>query len=62
MIYYPIPLHLQPCFRDLGGAAGDLPHSEAASAQVLSLPLYPELTADQQEQVLDAIAAFYETR
>jgi dTDP-4-amino-4,6-dideoxygalactose transaminase len=55
-IHYPIPVHLQPAFKDLGYAAGDFPHSEAAAREVLSLPMFPELTAAQQEVVVAAIA------
>jgi dTDP-4-amino-4,6-dideoxygalactose transaminase len=62
MVYYPIPLHLQPCFRDLGAKSGDFPQTEAAAESVLSLPLYPELTAAQQSEVVDAVAAFYAER
>ncbi len=51
-VYYPIPLHLQECFRSLGYGAGSLPETERAAAEVLSLPIYPELTADEQEAVI----------
>ncbi|HEY1679259.1 MAG TPA: DegT/DnrJ/EryC1/StrS family aminotransferase [Candidatus Sulfotelmatobacter sp.] len=50
-IHYPVPAHLQPAYSDLGYGSGDFPHSEAASKQVLSLPLYPELSADSVAEV-----------
>jgi hypothetical protein len=55
-IYYPKPLHLQTCFADLGYKAGMLPHSERASSEVLALPIYAELSAEDQEQVVRSIA------
>ncbi|HUG40841.1 MAG TPA: DegT/DnrJ/EryC1/StrS family aminotransferase [Longimicrobiales bacterium] len=55
-IYYPVPLHLQPCFSELGNAEGDFPVSERLAGEVLSLPVYPELTREQQERVIAAVA------
>jgi dTDP-4-amino-4,6-dideoxygalactose transaminase len=54
-LHYPIPIHLQPAHADLGYAPGDFPVSEAASREVLSLPIYPEMTARQLEQVVRAV-------
>ncbi|HYK82971.1 MAG TPA: DegT/DnrJ/EryC1/StrS family aminotransferase [Gemmatimonadales bacterium] len=58
-IYYPVPLHLQPCFRHLGYQAGQLPETERAAREVVSLPVYPELTREQLDYVIDAIRGFY---
>src|SRR5688500_3849302 len=58
-IYYPLPLHLQPCFAYLGYADGAFPESEKASREVISLPVYPELTSGQLEEVVDAVRGFY---
>ena len=58
-VYYPIPLHRQPCFSDLGYKEGSLPHAERASREVLSLPIYPELTTSQLDRVIDVIRGFY---
>jgi dTDP-4-amino-4,6-dideoxygalactose transaminase len=58
-VYYPLPLHLQPVFAELGYRPGDLPATEQACAEVLSLPIFPELTAEQQEYVVAQIQAFY---
>ena len=58
-IYYPIPLHLQECYRGLGCRKGDFPVSERAAEEVMSLPIYAELTEDQQAYVVRTIAEFY---
>jgi dTDP-4-amino-4,6-dideoxygalactose transaminase len=56
-IHYPIPVHLQPAHADLGHHAGDFPNAEAAAREVLSLPLFPEMTRDQVETVASAVSA-----
>ncbi len=58
-VYYPLPFHLQPCFRDLEYKEGQLPHSEAAAKETLALPIFPELSEAQQAYVVSQIAAFY---
>ena len=58
-IYYPVPIHLQAALRDLGHKPGDFPHAERAAAEVLALPLYPQLRDDEQQTVVEAIRAFY---
>jgi dTDP-4-amino-4,6-dideoxygalactose transaminase len=58
-VYYPVPLHLQACFASLGGSRGDLPISERLCEEVLSLPIYPELKADELESVVEAVRSFY---
>ncbi len=55
-VYYPIPLHLQPCFTDLGHTSGDLPEAERASREALALPLYPELPEEAPATVVAALA------
>lgn len=58
-IYYPLPLHLQPCFEYLGYKEGACPEAERAAKEVLSLPIYPELTTTQLDEVISAIREFY---
>lgn len=59
-VYYPLCLHLQPCFNRHGGAPGDCPEAERASEEVLSLPMFPELTEGQQDEVSAAVHSFFE--
>ncbi len=54
-IHYPTPVHLLPAFADLGYSLGDFPHAEQAANEVLSLPMFPELTAEQCEVVARAV-------
>lgn len=58
-VYYPVPLHLQKCFEFLGYGVGDLPETELAALECLSLPIYSELAAEQQQYVVEKIAEFY---
>lgn len=58
-VYYPLPLHQQPCFAYLGYRLGDFPESERAAAEVISIPVFPELTDSQRDEVISTIRAFY---
>ena len=58
-VYYPLPLHLQPCFAYLGYQPGSCPESERAAAEVLSLPVFPELSRAQLDEVIAAVRSFF---
>ena len=59
-VYYPVPLHLQPCFADLGYTPGQFPEVERAAREVISLPVYPELTPAQLDRVVAGVRGFYQ--
>lgn len=58
-VYYPLPFHIQACFKDLGYKRGDFPVAEKVAEEILSLPIYPELTESMQDYVVESIAEFY---
>jgi dTDP-4-amino-4,6-dideoxygalactose transaminase len=58
-VYYPLPLHLQPCFAYLGYRQGSCPESERAAREVISIPVFPELTRAQQDEVIGSVRVFY---
>lgn len=58
-VYYPVPMHLQPCFRSLGHKEGDFPESERAARETVALPLYPELDSATIDRIVDHVASFF---
>ena len=60
-LYYPLPFHLQECFLHLGGKEGDFPVSEVAANEVLALPVYPGMTVEMRETVVEHIVQFYQS-
>lgn len=61
-VHYPVPIHLQPCAAALGYRRGDFPRTEALAETILSLPIYPELEADQRQRVAESIGRFYKAQ
>jgi dTDP-4-amino-4,6-dideoxygalactose transaminase len=61
-VYYPVPLHLQECFQHLGYRRGDCPEAERAAQQTLALPVYPELSQQQQDYVIAQISSFFSSK
>lgn len=59
-VYYPVPLHEQQCFRYLNCAKGSLPHTENAAREILHLPIYPDLTIDEQSRVVETVGKFFQ--
>ena len=55
VVYYHVPLHLQKCFSDLGYQEGDCPQAEKAALEVFSIPIYPELTSEERQYVVDVL-------
>jgi dTDP-4-amino-4,6-dideoxygalactose transaminase len=61
LVHYPVPVHLQPAYQGRVRCAGPMPHTESAAREVLSLPMYPELSSQDQQRVVDAIGHFFAT-
>lgn len=62
MVYYPMPLHMQPVFKNLGYREGDLPETEKAAREAISLPMYPELKREDQDYIIEKISEFYTSK
>jgi dTDP-4-amino-4,6-dideoxygalactose transaminase len=58
-VFYPVPMHLQPALAGLGGRPGDLPHAERAAAEVLAVPIHPDLASADQARICEAVARFF---
>ncbi len=57
-VYYPVPQHLQECLTDLGYKEGDLPETEKAAKETLALPVFPEVTQEEQDYVIESVKSF----
>ena len=57
-VFYPVPLHLQKCFKYLGYKVGDFPEAESAAKQIFTLPIYPEMTQEEKDYIIQTIGEF----